>query len=99
MVCELKCSLITLCSIQMKVIKIEHGDPTPPNTHPNTHTETPSASSSEEDGSHQMVNISLFSTSPEVLHSFPCLEIKDTPDTFPRCVCICATLCISLASF
>ena len=50
---------------------------------PPTHTETPSASSSEED-SNQMVNISLFSTNPDVLYSFPCIEMRETQEAFPR---------------
>ncbi|XP_064395152.1 TBC1 domain family member 23-like [Halichondria panicea] len=43
--------------------------------------ENPSRSSSEDDleGSHK-VNISLFSTSPEALHTFPALEVKDSTE-------------------
>ena len=31
-----------------------------------------------------MVNISLFSTNPDVLYSFPCVEMRETQETFPR---------------
>ena len=63
---------------------IDHHPPSPPpHTHTHTYTETPSASSSEED-SNQMVNISLFSTNPDVLYSFPCIEMRETQETFPR---------------
>ena len=33
--------------------------------------------SSSEDEGQEMVNISLYSTSPEIMHSFPATEIKD----------------------
>ena len=31
-----------------------------------------------------MVNVSLFSTNPDVLYSFPCIEMRDTQEAFPR---------------
>lgn len=52
-------------------------------------SEHPSASSSEDEGGQGMVNISLFSTNPEILYSFPCTEIKEGVELFPRCVHVC----------
>lgn len=48
------------------------------------HTDNPQVSSSEEEAGHQMVNISLFSTGPEVLHSFPATEMRDHQDLYSR---------------
>ena len=46
--------------------------------------ENPRVSSSEEEAGQQMVNISLFSTGPDVLYSFPATEIKDHQDMYTR---------------
>lgn len=58
-------------------------------------TENPRVSSSEEEAGHQMVNISLFSTGPEVLHSFPATEMRDHQDLYSRYFVDCedAILC------
>ena len=50
--------------------------------------------SSSEDESQEMVNISLYSTSPEIMHSFAATEIKDTAQ-FHRYVHVhtCAIIC------
>ena len=48
------------------------------------HTENPRVSSSEEEAGQQMVNISLFSTGPDVLYSFPATEMRDYQDLYPR---------------
>ena len=52
-------------------------------SHTHTPPETPSASSSEDEGQ-GMVNVSLFTTNPEITHSFPCTELKDGVEAFPR---------------
>ena len=40
--------------------------------------------SSEDDTSNPLVNISLYSTSPEITHSFPCSELSESGHIFPR---------------
>ena len=50
-----------------------------------THIENPRVSSSEEEAGQQMVNISLFSTGPDALYSFPATEMRDHQDLYPRC--------------
>jgi hypothetical protein len=45
--------------------------------------ENPRVSSSEEEAGQQMVNISLFSTGPDALYSFPATEMRDHQDLYP----------------
>lgn len=40
--------------------------------------------SSEDDSTNPLVNISLYSTSPEMIHSFPCTEITDSGHMLTR---------------
>ena len=47
-------------------------------------TENRGVSSSEDEGQ-EMVNISLYSTSPEIMHSFAATEIKDTAQFHRYC--------------
>ena len=47
-------------------------------------TENPNASSSEDEAGQQMLNISLFTTSPDVVYSFPAAEIREQRDLYPR---------------
>ena len=49
-------------------------------------SENPRVSSSEEEAGQQMVNISLFSTGPDVLYSFPATEMRDHQEIYPRSV-------------
>lgn len=42
--------------------------------------------SAEDDTSNPLVNISLYSTSPEIIHSFPCTEVTESERMFPRYV-------------
>lgn len=40
--------------------------------------------SSEDDHTNPLVNISLYSTSPEMIHSFPCTEVMETGHMMSR---------------
>lgn len=44
--------------------------------------------SSGDDASAELINISMYSTAPEVLNSFPCHEISSSGHLMPRCVCV-----------
>ena len=49
-------------------------------------SEGASSLSSEEDGRQEMVNVSLYCSGPEVLHSFACKELNphDRTEAYPR---------------